>query len=83
MLGRNEDYMPRKYQNGKLEIRSDVGRPYYFVRVSRPVIDSSTVKRVLRRKQENLGFVDEITKKTAMQLRVQVLEVVNQGRVLV
>ena len=83
ILGRDENYMPRKFQNGKLEIRSDAARPYYFVRVSRPVIDAETGKRVLRRKKEILDFVDKITKKQAMQLRAQLLEIVNQGRVLV
>jgi integrase len=38
---------------------------------------------VLRRKKEPLGFVDQITKRQAMQLRAQLLEIVNQGRVLV
>jgi integrase len=75
--------MPRKYQNGKLEVRSDVKRPYYFVRVNIPVIDALTGERKRMRERRALGFCDEITKKQAMEVRAELLEVVNQGRVLV
>jgi hypothetical protein len=35
--------MPKKYQNGKLQVRRDVARPYYFVRASVTRIDKSPV----------------------------------------
>jgi integrase len=73
--------MPRKYQNAKLEVRRDVDHPYYFVRVTVPVITEDG--RRLQRQRRNLGFLDEITAKQAKQERARVLEVVNQGRVLV
>lgn len=73
--------MPRKYQNGKLEVRRDVARPYYFVRVTRPVILPNGA-RTKRRQPEALGFVDEISKKRAMELRAKVLEQVNSHRML-
>lgn len=73
--------MPRKYQNPKLEIRRDVERPYYFVRVTVPVITEDG--RKLKRERQNLGFVDEITVKQAKQERAKLLEIVNQGRMLV
>jgi len=69
--------MPKKYQNPKLEVRSDVKRPYYFVRVSVPSVDK---KR--RRVARVLGFLDEITRKEVMTRRSQALELVNAGRVL-
>ena len=74
--------MPRKYQNGKLEIRSDVERPYYFVRFTRPVIDKATGQRVKRRTAQPLGFVDDTPRRQAMELRAQCLEMVNAGRML-
>jgi integrase len=73
--------MPRKYQQGKLEIRRDVKRPYYFVRVTVPKITETG--RVGKREPRTLGFVDEITKKEAMQRRSELLEIVNAGRMLV
>ena len=75
--------MPRKYQNGKLEVRNDVKRSYYFVRVNVPVIDALTGERKQMREKRMLGFCDEITKKRAMELRAELLDVVNQGRALV
>jgi hypothetical protein len=33
-----EDGMPSKYQNPKLDIRRDVERAYYFIRISVPRI---------------------------------------------
>jgi hypothetical protein len=38
ILDGSGDAMPRKYQNPKLEIRRDVKRPYYFIRVTVPRI---------------------------------------------
>lgn len=73
--------MPRKYQNPKLETRLDVKRPYYFIRVTVPKITEEG--RKLKREPRILGFCDEISVKKAKQLRAEVLEVVNAGRVLV
>jgi hypothetical protein len=39
LLDGSLDGMPRRYQNPKLEVRSDVSRPYYFVRVAIPTVD--------------------------------------------
>jgi integrase len=76
-----EDAMPRKYQNPKLEIREDVERPYYFVRVTVPVFTEDG--RRLQRQRRILGFVDEMTATKAKQERARLLEIVNAGRVLV
>ena len=73
--------MPRKYQNPKLEIRRDVERPYYCVRVMIPIITEDG--RKLKRERKILGFLDEITIKEARQERARLLEIVNQGRLLV
>jgi integrase len=73
--------MPRKYQNPKLEVRRDVDRPYYFIRVSVPMITSAgTTTRTRERKI--LGFLDEISRRDAMHRRAEILEAVNAGRVI-
>jgi integrase len=81
MLGNDTD-MPRRYQNGKLQIRKDVSRPYYFVRVTVPVLDRDTGKRKKVRHEEKLGFVDEITRAQAERLRAKTLEMVNAHRTI-
>jgi hypothetical protein len=45
LLKDKDSFMPKKYQNGALEVRSDVKRPYYFVRVNVPVINALTGER--------------------------------------
>lgn len=81
ILEGGEDAMPRKYQNPKLEIREDVARPYYFVRVTVPIF--SETGRRLQRQRRNLGFVDETTAKQAKEERAKLIEVVNAGRILI
>lgn len=75
ILARIEEGMPRKYQNPKLEIRSDVKRPYYFIRVTIPGIEGTR-----RRVAKILGFCDQMTRKDAQKTRAEVLDVVNAGR---
>lgn len=74
--------MPRKYQNGKLQKRDDVKRPYYFVRISVPRIQGDGGRKS-GRPREILGFVDEISQKEALRRRAALLEAVNAGRLLV
>lgn len=77
-----EEAMPRRYQNGKLQIRADVARPYYFVRVTKPVIDAKTGQRVKKRIDERIGFTDQLTRDDAMRARAQLLDRVNSQRML-
>jgi len=72
--------MPKKYQNGKLEVREEVARPYYFVRASVVRIDKPTGQRRRIRQEHKLGFIDEISRKRAMELCADVLETINAGR---
>jgi len=81
ILDGSRDGMPRKYQNARLEIRRDVERPYYFVRVTVPVLTETG--RRLKRVRKILGFIDEMTVKQAKQQRGELLEVVNAGRIFV
>ena len=71
--------MPRKYQNGKLEVRRDVKRTYYFIRASVVQIDKESGERNRFRKEHRTGFVDEITVKQARKLRAEALELINAG----
>lgn len=70
-----------RYQNAKLEIRKDVGRPYYFVRITVKRFTDAGEKTCRERKV--LGFLDEISKKEAMNRRAGVLGAANSGRVLI
>lgn len=70
--------MARKFQNPKLETRSDVKRPYYFVRLT---VSGPDGKR--RRVPRALGFLDEISHKEAMKRRAEAIEVANAGKLLV
>src|SRR5579864_5909292 len=83
ILQQEEDVMPKKYQNGKLEVRRDVKRPYYFVRATIVQIDGATGERKRTRKEHRLGFVDEISVKQARTLRAEALELINAGRFMV
>lgn len=69
----------KKYQNGKLETRMDVKRPYYFVRVT--VVHRGTNRK--SRERKILGFMDEINRKEAMKRRAEILELVNADRLVV
>jgi integrase len=83
ILSQEDALMPRKYQNGKLEVRIDVARPYYFVRASIVQIDKLAGERKKVRREHRLGFVDEISRKEAMKRRSDALEVINAGRFIV
>jgi integrase len=72
--------MPKRYQNGKLLIRQDVRRPYYFVKITKPVIDPVTGKQKKKRVEENCGFVDEVSRDEAMRRRAVVLDLANSHR---
>jgi integrase len=83
ILGSTEENVPKKYQNPKLELREDGNRPYYCIRVSVPSRKHVDGGKKKSRERRILGFADEITKKQAMQLRAELLEVINAGRLLV
>jgi len=70
--------VPKKYQNPKLQIRHDVARSFYFIRVFVPSPDGKR-KRIVRM----LGFVADVSKKEAEKRRAEVLDVVNAGRILI
>lgn len=77
ILQESDESMPTKLQNGALMIRKDVRRRYYFVRASVKEPQKVTGKPVKVRKEYKLGFVGEITKREAEQLRAKTLETIN------
>src|SRR5581483_11547780 len=80
LLGFGAEVMPRKYQSGKLEVRRDVARPYYFVRATVPRIDSATGEPNKVRPEHRLGFVDEMSQAEGEAARVRFLESINAGK---
>lgn len=76
-----EEDMPRRYQNGTLEVRSDVARPYWYVRVSLPRINGDG-ERISHREAKAIGFCDEVNRKQAMKLRAELLERINSPRMM-
>lgn len=78
-----EDGMPKKYQNPKLELRTDVRCPYWFIRVSEKRIDRATGKPKPFRVEKRLGLKADMTHKEAMKARGVELERVNSHRFVV
>jgi len=65
------DDMPKRYQDPKLEKRTDVARPYWFIRVR--------LRRGDPRSPQRIGFCDEMTLKQAKETRGEFLKNVNSG----
>lgn len=72
--------MPRKFQQGKLLKRDDVANPYWYVKVSVPVLTADG--RQLKRENRIIGPCSEMTKRQAEQVRSQVLEAVNSHKLV-
>lgn len=72
-----EDPMKR-WQDPAIEIRSEVPRPYYFIRPYVPKAGSAGLKRV--RKRIPLGFCDEMTMRKAHARKQEIMAPINQGK---
>lgn len=70
--------MPRRFQNGKLLVRGK--RPYWYIKVTVPVITLDGPRK--ERKEEILGFVDEMKRKDAEKKRSEILQAVNSHKVI-
>lgn len=67
--------MPKRYQDPKLQVRKDVAKPFYFIRVR---IHSKEIPgKKPPRKELILGRVGEITLKEAMKRRAAELDAIN------
>src|ERR1700722_13679704 len=62
ILKRGREDMPKKYQNPRLEKRTDVSVPYWFIRVRVPDPSKKRTRTPLK-----LGFCHEMNQKEAMQ----------------
>jgi integrase len=80
--GGEGDAMPRqRYQDPKVETRTDVKRPFYFIRVFVPVFTDKGLER--RRQVLQLGYCDEISKREANARKQQVMTPINAGKFLI
>lgn len=65
---RTESDMPRKTQDGKLLKRTDVKRPYWYIRVSELVYGADGEPKKSR-PEKKCGFCDEVSREDAMRER--------------
>jgi integrase len=68
----------KRWQDPQIETRSDVPRPYYFIRPYVPQAGSAGLERV--RKRIPLGFCDEITMRKAQSRKQEIMGPINQGK---
>lgn len=73
------DSMPKKFQDGKLEKRTDVAHPYWFIRVALPQANGAKAKR----QKHKLGYCHEVTRQEAMKRRAALLSAANTCHLLI
>ncbi len=71
----------QKFQDPKIETRTDAVRPYYCIRPFVPVMTDEGLVR--RQKRIPLGFVDETSMREAKQRKQEIMAGVNAGKFLV
>jgi hypothetical protein len=78
----DSDYMPgQRFQDPKIETRSDAGRPYYFIRPFVPVVTPDGIAR--KQKRVRLGFCNEMGMREAKQRKQDIMSAINAGKFLV
>ncbi len=78
----DSDYMPgQKFQDPKIETRTDAKKPYYSIRPFVPVVTPEGIVR--KQKRMHLGFCDEISMREAKARKEQIMATVNAGKFLV
>ncbi len=73
-----EDFM--RWQDPTLEKRTDVSRPFWFIRPVVPVVTAEGMRR--KQRPIRLGFCDEMSEKKAKQEKQRVMATINQGKFL-
>lgn len=68
----------QRFQDPKIQTRTDVARPFYFIRPYVPVVTSDRIER--KQKVIAIGFCDETSMREAKALKQQVMATVNAGR---
>jgi integrase len=71
----------QRYQDPKVQTRSDVSRPFYFIRPFVPRFTSTGLER--KQKSIPLGFCDEISVREAKARKQQVMATVNAGKFVI
>jgi integrase len=68
----------QRWQDPKIQIRSDVSRPFYFIR---PFVPTVTPEGIVRKQKSiPLGFCDEMSMRKAQSKKQEVMATINQGR---
>jgi Phage integrase, N-terminal SAM-like domain len=77
--GGQEEFMRgQRWQDPKIQVRSDVSRPFYFIR---PFVPVATAEGIVRRQKSiPLGFCDEMSMRKAQSKKQEVMATINQGR---
>lgn len=70
-----------RYKDPSVETRSDVNRPFYFIRIPKPRITRDG-KREIVRVRHFLGYCDEMKIRDAKKEKAKVMATVNQGKVI-
>jgi hypothetical protein len=71
----------QRWQDPKIEIRSDVKRPFYFIRPFVPVVTPDGIIR--KQKSIPLGFCDEMSMTKAKARKQEIMATVNAGKFMV
>src|ERR1700693_3811224 len=82
ILDRSGDVMPgQRFQDPKIQTRTDVKRQFYFIR---PYVPKITPTGLERKKQSiPLGFCDEISIREAKAGKQEIMATINAGKFLI
>lgn len=81
ILRSEDDVANQRFQDPQIEKRTDVARPYYFIRPYVPIYEETGPVR--KRKPIQLGFCDEITMKRAKANKEQIMSGINAGKFII
>jgi hypothetical protein len=71
----------QRYQDPAVQERTDVERPFYYIR---PYVPTITAQGLVRKKKRiQLGFMDEMTKRQAKAAKEQIMATINNNKFLV
>lgn len=71
----------QRYQDPAVQVRTDVERPFYYIR---PYVPTITPEGLVRRKKRiQLGFVSEMTMRQAKAAKEQIMATINNNKFLV
>jgi integrase len=71
----------QRYQDPKIQERTDVERPFYYIRPYVPVITATGLVR--KKKRIQLGFMDEMSMREAKSAKQQAMATINDNKFLI